>query len=114
MSVVHVTATIANGASLSDAILINEAAVVGIKMPAAWTAADLTLQAAGEDAESTFNNVYDQEETEVTIQADASRHIVLEPAKFIGIKWLKIRSGTAASAVNQGGARSIVVYLMTE
>lgn len=114
MPVVHLTATIANGASLSNALLINEAMLVGIIMPGTWTTANLTLQGAGENDESTFNNVYDKDGTEVTINAAASRYITLEPAKFAGIKQLKIRSGTSGSAVNQGGARSIVAVLMTE
>lgn len=114
MPVVHRTFTIANGASLSSAVMIDEAMLVGIIMPGTWTAANLTLQAAGENDESTFNNVYDKDGTEVTITAAASRYITLEPAKFAGIKQLKIRSGTSGSAVNQGGARSIVAVLMTE
>ena len=106
--------TIANGASLSGAIQIDEAFLVGIKMPGTWTAANLTLQGAGEDAPTTFNNVYDKDGTEVTITAAASRHITLEPAKFAGIHTLKVRSGTSGTAVNQGGDRIITLYLMSE
>ena len=114
MPVVHRTFTIANGASLSDSQQIDEAMLVGLKLPGTWTTANLTLQAAGEDAESTFCNVYEQDGTEVEINAAASRYVALEPVKFAGMKHIKIRSGTSGTPVNQGGARSIVAYLMTE
>jgi hypothetical protein len=109
---VHRTFTIANNASLSDAVSLDEAALVGLIMPGTWTAADLTLQGAGENDETAFLNVYDKDGTEVTIDAAASRYILLEPGKFAGIKQLKIRSGTSGTPVNQGGARTIVAVLM--
>lgn len=112
--IVNREVTIANGASLSSALQIDEAFLVGIIMPGTWTAANLTLQGAGENDESTFNNVYDKDGTEVTITAAASRYITLEPAKFAGIKQLKVRSGTSGTPVNQGGSRTIVIILMTE
>lgn len=114
MLVVNKTFTIASGASLSDAIDISEAVLVGIKLPSTWTAANLTIQAADEDAESTFNNVYDQTGTEVTITASASRHVILEPAKFAGMKQIKLRSGTSGTPVNQAAGRTIVAYLARE
>jgi len=51
------TATIANGASLSDALELDGHSVLRIAMPAAWTAADLTFQVS-DDAGTTFRNVY--------------------------------------------------------
>jgi hypothetical protein len=112
--IVHRTATIANGESLSDAIILDEGFLVGLILPATWTTANLTLQAAGENDESTFQNVYDQAGTEVTITAAASRYVILEPAKFAGIKKLKIRSGTSGTPVAQAAARSIVAILASE
>ncbi|CAK0744728.1 conserved hypothetical protein [Gammaproteobacteria bacterium] len=104
------TATIANGASLSDAIATDGAAVVGIVMPAAWTAANLTFQCSADDV--TFANLYDELGTEKTVTASTSRYIYLNPADFSGCDSLKVRSGTAGSAVNQGGDRSIVFVLI--
>jgi hypothetical protein len=109
MELVTRTATIANGASLSDAVQVDGAALVGIIMPAAWTAANLTLQASHDD--STFNNVYDELGTEKTIVSSTSRYISLNPADYLGANSLKVRSGTAGTPVNQGGARSIVLVL---
>lgn len=112
MPIVTRTATIANGASLSDAIQTDGATIVGISMPAAWTAANLTFQASHDDA--TFNNVYDEIGTEKTVIVSTDRHIVLNPVDFIGANSIKIRSGTAGTPVNQGAARSIVILLLPQ
>lgn len=109
MTMILRTATIASGASLSDALEIDGSAVVGIVMPAAWTAANLTLQASADD--TTYNNVYDELGTEKTIVASTSRYIPLNPADFLGMNSIKVRSGTAGTAVNQAAARSVVVVL---
>lgn len=100
--------TIANNASLSGAMSLGEGGIVGIYMPADWTAASLTFAAALSE-DGTFNPVYDQDGTELTVAADADRYIVLNPADFAGIRFMKIRSGTSGSAVTQGGARVLEV-----
>lgn len=104
------TATIANGASLSDAVQLDGSALVGIVMPATWTAANLTIQASHND--STYNNVYDELGTEKTIVAAASRYISLNPADFAGSDSIKVRSGTAGTPVNQAAARSVILVLL--
>lgn len=109
MPIVTRTATIANGESLSAAIEIDGSAVVGVVMPASWTAANLTLQASHDD--TTFNNVYDELGTEKTVVASTSRYIPLNPADFLGANSIKVRSGTSGTAVNQAAARSVIVVL---
>ena len=109
MSVVTRTATIALGASLSDVIQIDGSAVVGVVTPAAWTAANLTIQASADDA--TYNNVYDELGTEKTIVASPARYISLNPADFLGTNSIKVRSGTAGTPVNQAAASLVIVVL---
>lgn len=99
--------TIANGGSLSGAIDLAGRTAIRLLMPAAWTAAVLTLQFSPDGV--TYNNVYDSFGTEYTIQAAASRAILLVPADFLGVRYLKLRSGTAGAAVNQGADRAITV-----
>lgn len=98
-------AVIANGEAVSGAIHLHGMALFALQMPASWTAADLTFQGSYDG--TTYANVYDETGDEVTVDADASRFIILDPAKFIGLQRLKIRSGTAGSPVNQGAARTI-------
>lgn len=101
------TATIANNASLSDAIDLQGCRAVAIRMPASWTTAVLTFQ--GSEDDSNYADVYTSGGTELQCAAAASRWIILEPQHFLGIRYLKIRSGTSGTPVNQGGARSLVV-----
>lgn len=101
------TCTIANGASLSDAIHLEGYTPVAILMPAAWTAAVLSFQ--GSEDHSTFLNLYDMEVEILANSAGASRYIRLQPAHFIGLVEMKIRSGTSGSAVNQGAERTLTV-----
>ena len=100
-------AVIANGASESSAIQLNGAAIVGLNMPAAWTAANVTLLGSTDNA--TYNPIYDTAGIEATITASSARYIPLNPVSYYGIKWLKLRSGTAGTPVNQGAARTIQV-----
>jgi hypothetical protein len=101
------TIIIANGESLSGSVGLGGSTMVGIVMPATWTAANLTVQASHDGA--TYNNLYDDLGTEVTVTAAASRYIALDPSVFAGIRYLKVRSGTSGSAVNQGGDRTITL-----
>jgi hypothetical protein len=106
MSGLITPAVIANGASLSGAVAIHPNSLVGIVMPADWTAANLTFQVSHDDG-TTFNNLYDKDGTEVTVTAADDRYITLEPALWAGIRHLKVRSGTAGTPVNQGAARTL-------
>lgn len=111
MQLTQKTVTIASGASLSGAISMhldqNPQVPVALEMPATWTAAGLTFQASYDGV--TYNNVYDDGGTELTLTVSSSRHVTLEPRYFVGIRYLKVRSGTSGTPVNQGGDRDINV-----
>lgn len=104
-------ATIASGATgLSAAVHLGGpdrgTALVAIQMPATWVAANLTFQ-AGETQSGTFYNVYAADGTEVVVTASTSRWIILDPADFASVVWIKVRSGTAATPVDQTATRTI-------
>lgn len=106
------TCTIANGASLSDAINLRGYTPMLLIMPATWTAASVSFQTSNDGA--TFGNLYYVSTLAVTEYAitspAADYQIVLPPEVFFtGATHLKIRSGTAGSAVNQGGARTMTL-----
>jgi len=94
-----VVATIADGASLSDAVFVEGGVIVGIRMPAVWDAANLTFQVSMDNV--TYLNAYSSAGAEHVITAAASRHIWVDPSQFAGYPWLKVRSGTAAVPVDQ-------------
>jgi hypothetical protein len=101
------TATIANGAFLSGAIDLDRSTLSALIMPAAWTTAGLSFQISADN--STFVDFYDKTNNEITMSVAASRGYQLDPSNWLGIRYIKIRSGTSATSVNQGAARSIVL-----
>lgn len=105
----HDDVTIANGASLSAATVLGGFHLVGVLMPAAWTAASITLQASLDGV--TFYDVYDRYGVEYTVAAAASRYVALPPIDLGTVEQIKIRSGTGAAVVNQGAARVLTLVL---
>jgi len=104
---------IAQGASLSAELNTDGLPLAGIIMPAAWTSANLTFQAADKSS-GTFANVYDGAGTELNVTAGASRSIGLTTSDMDALgafQYMKIRSGTAGTPVTQGGARTIIAIL---
>lgn len=123
MGVIATKVVIANGASLSDALDTDGLVPCAIQFPSAWTAASITFQGSTEPRDysrdgvttaPTFTDVYDSAgEVSYTTSA-ASRLLILTPTQMKGFRQLKIRSGTAGAAVNQGAARTLTVLLRPE
>lgn len=112
----QVPVIIANGGSLSGAADITayiqqgNPKPVGILMPAAWTTAGITVQAS-EDGVN-YYNVFTQGGTEYTVTTPAaSEYIILTASDLAGANYLKLRSGTSGSPVNQGAARTLQILL---
>ena len=104
------TVTIANGASLSGALDLHGCHVVAIAMSAAWTAAALTFQGSADG--TTYYNVYDDAGNELSLTTAALRYVVFDndtKDNLSGIRWIKVRSGTAATAANQGAERILTL-----
>lgn len=104
-------ALIADGTSISGSVFVGYGLLVGLIVPSGWDSADITLQACPVEG-GTFYNVHNKAgDTEETIQAGASRHIWLDPP-MRGFGWIKVRSGTSGSPVNQSG--DVIVGVVTE
>lgn len=105
-----ITASIANGASLTDAIDLGANRLHRIIMPSSWTTAALSFQVSYDG--TNFADLFNKD-GEVSLAATsvvaASRSIVVDQTAFYGVRWLKIRSGLTGAAVNQGGARSLIL-----
>lgn len=104
------TAQIALGTALSAAVDCVDGRAIRVDMPAAWDAADLTFQVSLDGV--TYSDLYDAYGSEYVVRASASRAILLNPVDFIGVRYLKVRSGTGAVPVNQTAARSITLTLL--
>lgn len=107
-----VTVTIANGASLSDqADLGAGMSLVGILPDSAWDTNVMSFTVATASG-GTFNPLYTAAGTEVvTGSIVASRQHAVDPVDFLSSRYIKVRSGTAAAAVNQAGATVITLIV---
>jgi hypothetical protein len=106
-----ISATVLNGATgLSAAIFLGDQVPVRIQMSTGWSAADLTFQVSADG--TTFFDKYDGPGGyEYTIKAAASRSIDLNPSDWLGASWIKVRSGTTGTPVNQGADRALTLVV---
>ena len=107
--------TIGSGVALTGEINLGKSGVLqGIIIPSAWTAANLTLQISDSDKTGgTFVDVYDDAGVEGVIIAAASRCLALYPDQFVGARFIKLRSGTTGTPVNQGAERTLILLIET-
>jgi hypothetical protein len=99
------TITIPASGTISDTISLVNQTLVGIQMPAAWSAADLTFRVSPDNIN--FSDMYDQFGNEFVVKTSASRFVVLNPADWVGVRFLSVRSGTVGTPVTQPSARDI-------
>lgn len=104
------TVTITNGASLSAAsATLKGYCVVGVITDSAWDTNAMTFQVSADG--TNYFNLY-KEGTEYNLAGVvASAYNAVDPAVFMGAVNLKVRSGTAAAAVNQAGAAVVTLVL---
>jgi hypothetical protein len=90
--------------SLSTVADLQHYLVCGVVMPDTWTAANLTFEGAGTDADGgpgAFYPIFDDAGVEYEVVADAATVIQIDPVKLAGVRWLKVRSGTSGTPVDQ-------------
>lgn len=106
------TAVIAESGSLSGEVDLEGYSISHIVMPAAWTAANITF-AVSTTTGGTFVPLYDESGSEVTSVVAASGAYAQDAnaGKLFGIRYIKLRSGTNASAVTQTAARTLTLLL---
>lgn len=109
------TATIANGAALSDAVFV-DGRLTGLITPAAWTAAGITFQGSVDG--SSFYDIYDDalettavERTIAAGNVGTDRFLALALIDWTAFAYVKVRSGTTGSPVNQGAQRVVTLVL---
>ena len=103
-----VQTTIANGTALSAEVDMGADTLVGITMPAAWTAAALTFQVST-DGGVTFNEMNSSAGSAVSFTVAASQYIAVDPTLWRGVNAVKVRSGTSGTPVNQGADRVLTL-----
>ena len=111
------TVTIASGTSLSPAVKLGQKTLVGIALPSAWTAADITFQVSP-DGGTTFGEAETSDGTAANAAAPfqihspaASQFIAFDPTRFRGVNCIKVRSGTSGTPVAQGADRVLTLLV---
>lgn len=102
---IELLATITSGQSVSNVVDLGSKTLLAIITPSDWTAANLTFQVSTDGI--TYSNMHDNAGVESTVTAAASRYIVVDPANWVGVKYIKVRSGTSGTPVNQAADRII-------
>lgn len=98
-------AFIRNGQSQSDNVDLGGYRLVGLSIPATFEPTTVSFLASFDG--STWNPVFDANGTEVTATVSTSRRVVLSPANFYGLKWVRVRGGTAASPTTVAADRTV-------
>jgi len=103
------TVPIAVGTSLSNGFAINSAFPVALNVSAPWTTANITFQGSL-DGGITYANARTSGGSEITINVFAvGDTYTLNPLDFAAFTHLKIRSGVAATPINQVSAASLTL-----
>lgn len=92
-------------ASLSGGVDLGAYRLVGLSIPATFEPTTVTFQSSFDNV--TWNNVFDSAGVERTVTTGPSRRIILSPSDFYGIRYIRIRGGTAASPTTVVADRTI-------
>lgn len=99
---------ISDGESLADSLDLGNNRPIAFEIPSTWTTADITFQSWSYSEKKWVNMIdYQGNEIEYVPLTSTSCRINVYPIHFIGVRYLKIRSGTSASPVNQSGDKRI-------
>lgn len=103
----QITATVPNGQAITASIDLKDQPILAIRMPASWTTANITFQSSQNGTD--WLDVYNMFGDEFTVTAAAGRVIVMSPFDFQWGRYIKIRSGTTGTPVNQSADRTIIL-----
>ena len=104
MTIKQASLTIAINETVSSSIELNEdRAFVGFYVPASFTGTAISFQASSDN--STFVTLLN-EGSAYSLTVAASRYVSVDPAVFVGCRYIKLVSGTSEAA-----ARTLTVCL---
>ncbi len=96
-------------ASLSNSEFAEGFAISGIVMPAAWDLANITFQTSLDNVN--FVSFFDKNGNEYVVTVVAGRQVTIPEIDISGVRYFKVRSGTAAAPVPQTAQRIIYVVI---
>ncbi len=100
---------IVQDASLSNEVDLGAYVLCGIMIPAAWTSASLTY--LNRTHGTAAAPVQDSAGAEIEHTPAAGTYMAVDPADFAGVRFLTLRSGTAAAPVTQDDAVGLTLVV---
>lgn len=101
-AVANPTAAIANGQTSSGAVDLGGTTLCGIHMPAAFTGASITIQAAP-TLGGTYQTVQ-KNNVDIVISVTQGKYVSLTPSDWAGLQFIKI-----VSASSEGAGRTLTL-----
>lgn len=99
------TLTIANGATLSDALRFDHYEYLGLIFPASFTGATVTF-VASDTEDGTYVDVLKDDGNAYTVTASDSKAVAIDPRYVAPWRFLKVKSASAET-----GAKSITAVM---
>lgn len=87
--------------------------LTAIQMSTAWTDASLTFRGSVTSTDA-MRDVYGSTGSELSYSTSANRILTFPHDELAGVRFLQIRSGSAATPVAQAAERTIVLGMMPE
>jgi hypothetical protein len=103
--------TILSGASVSDSVDLVSELVNSFLMPSNWTAASVSLEVSNDNV-NWVSTVFDYTNIQAGVYtgAIAGAAYAIDVVTFAAFRYVRFRSGTAASPIAQGAARTITCF----
>lgn len=118
---IPVSTAILSGASTSSPVQLSDNTLLAFISPAAWTLAALNIEISMDgyiDSNGTFQGTWITSSINSAGSAfgtyasvTASAYYTLNPFDYCAAKWIRFRSGTAGTPVNQGADRTFLAIL---
>lgn len=85
---------IADNATTSPEADLRDRVLCGVFLPAGFLGTSLTFLAAAATG-GTFLTIQDGEGADYTVTVAASKFVPVDPTKFVGVRFLKVKSGSS-------------------
>lgn len=106
-----VNATIANGTSESGTVDLFGTSILGFIAPAAWTAAALNIETSVDGTNWVTAGLFDSAGAAVSSWSSitAGAGYSVDPVAMLAWRYIRLRSGTTGTPVNQGADRVFTI-----
>lgn len=92
----QVVMTILNGQTASNAIDVRGSSLVGLVMPAAFTATDINLEGSLDN--SAFKQLINKDLADLVLTFQADDYVLFVPTDFLGVQFFRLNAASSQGA----------------